>query len=90
MKEEFFSAKKYKSMKWFIKACERALIKVFGDADQMTIFLNGKTVEDRVRNFEFVEYNHGGGLTYKAGFVFEHLGHIYVFYQDREKTEVQK
>ena len=45
------------------------------------------TVEDKIRAGEFVEYNHGLGLEYKAGFEFEFPDRIYAFLIDKEVTK---
>ena len=88
---EVLITKEYKTMGGFIRGCRAVLKKVFDDpyGDDLTMqdSLDGPTVEDRIRAGEFVEYNHGSGLEYKAGFEFEFPDRIYVFFQDREVSD---
>lgn len=77
-------------MDGFLRGCRSVLDRVFGDgwgADMLTIVTNyiydgDRTVEDKIRAGEFVEYNHGSG-EYKAGFEFEYPDRIYAFIHDR-------
>ena len=73
----------------FVRGCRAVLNKVFDDpyGDNLTIIdrigNDERTVEDKIRSVEFVEYNHGSGLEYKYGFEFEFPDRIYAFIHER-------
>ena len=91
--KEVLITKEYKTMGGFLRGCRAVLKRVFDDpyGDNLTIVTNyisdKRTVEDKVRAGEFVEYNHGSGLEYKAGFEFEFPDRIYAFNIEREVNE---
>jgi len=86
--KEVLITKEYKSIGGFIRGCKAVLKKVFDDpyAGDLTIELDrdGRTVEDKIRDGEFVEYNHGMNEDYKAGFEFEFPDRIYAFFIEKE------
>ena len=84
---EVLITKEYKTMGGFLRGCRAVLNKVFDDpyAGDLTIVDRGqeRTVEERIRAGEFVEYNHGLLPEYKAGFEFEFPDRIYAFIHDK-------
>lgn len=90
---EVLIRKEYKTMGGFIRGCRAVLKRVFDDpyGDDLTMVTNPsydeRTVEEKIRVGEFVEFNHGSGLEYKAGFEFEFPDRIYAFIQDREVSQ---
>jgi len=87
---EVLITREYRTMSGFIRGCRAVLKKVFDDPYAgdltMTDSIDGPTVEERIRAGEFVEYNHGSGLEYKAGFEFEFPDRIYAFiYQEKDE-----
>ena len=83
--KEVLITKQYKTVGGFIRGCKAVLKEVFDDpyGDDLTMIDNPqddkRTVEERIRAGEFVEYNHGTQENYKAGFEFEFPDRIYAF-----------
>lgn len=89
--KEVLITKKYHTMGGFIRGCKAVLKRVFDDpyADYLTLVDDDdeRTVEERIRGGEFVEYNHGTLTQYKAGFEFEYPDRIYAFCLERKVNE---